>query len=361
MKIPWAKPYIGRSELEEVKACFDRSWLSMGQKVEELEEFASGIVGSSYGVAVNSGTAALDIALKLIGVGPGDEVIVPALAYIATANAVLYQQARPVFADIDEKSYCICPKSVEHNITDKTKAVIAIDYAGQAPDYNALRDVLGKRGIFLIEDGAPGLGGSYRGKPLCSRGDVSITSFHMAKIFTSVEGGMLFTDKQQWDAVARMIRSQGEDPSLKYHHPVLGHNYRMSDIYAAIGLEQLKRFDAVLNKRAVLAQHYSQGLSSLNSMVLPRVLDGNKHAWFLYPVLVSDRDKIAALLKAEGIETNISWPMPVYEQKIYKQYFKEECSVAKRITQTVLCLPIYYEMTEDEQDYVIDTLVSLLR
>jgi len=333
----------------------------MGDKVRELEILLSNIVQSVYSVAVNSGTAALDTALKLIGVGKGDEVVIPALSYIATGNAVLYQNATPVFADIDPERYTISPDSVRQKITSKTKAVIAIDYAGQAADYDGLRDVLKGKNIYLVEDGAPGLGGKYKGKPLCSRGDVSITSFHMAKMFTSIEGGMVFTERKDWDQTAKMMRSQGENPSTKYHHPVLGHNYRMSDLHAAIGLEQIKRFEIVLNKRRKLAHRYSDTLGEVNRIHLPKVAEGNEHAWFLYPILVARRDKTAAGLREKGIETNISWPMPIYEQKIYQKYHRQECPVAKSLAQRVLCLPLYYEMTDNEHDYVVERLIEAVK
>jgi len=353
MKIPWVRPYIGTEEWEAVKGCFEANWLSMGDKVKEFEGLMSNLVQSTYAIAVNSGTAALDIALNLIGVKEGDEVIIPALSYIATGNAVLYQKATPIFADVDPHTYTISPESVQQKITCKTKAVIVIDYAGLTVDYDALRDVLKDKEISLIEDAASGLGGKYKGKPLCSRGDIGITSFHMAKIFTSVEGGMLFTEEEKFDRMARMIRSQGENPSLKYFYPVIGHNYRMSDLHAAIGLEQVKRFEIILKRRQEIANYYSKALSEIKGIVVPKVSEGNKHAWFLYSILVPRRDEVALRLKEKGIETNVCWPTPIYEQEIYRKYFKEECPCAKRVTESVLCLPIYYEMTETEQDYVI--------
>lgn len=361
MNIPWAKPYIGKEEWKAAKTCFETGWLSMGKKVSEFEALMSKLVKIPYAIAVNSGTAALDVALKLIGIERGDEVIIPALSYIATGNAVLYQHAIPVFADIDRETYTILPDSAERRITRKTKAVIAIDYAGQAADYETLRKILKNKNIFLIEDGAPSFGGKYKDKPLCSIGDIGIASFHMAKSFTSVEGGMLFVRKKEWADKAKMMRSQGENPYAKYHHPVLGHNYRMTDLHAAIGLEQIKRCNKVLKKREKTSHRYSEAFKGLKDVITPRVKQGNKHAWFLYPVLIRKRNKVALILKEKGIETNISWPMPIYEQEIYKKYTREKCPTAKRVTESILCLPMYYEITEDEQDYVIDRFRDAVR
>lgn len=210
MNIPWAKPYIGKEEFENVKQCFEAGWLTMGPKVQELENVLSKITNSKFAIAVNNGTSALDIALKLADVKPEDEVIIPGLAYIATGNSVLYQHATPVFADIDPESFNLDPADVAKKITRRTKAIIPIDYAGQAPDFDQLREVIAGKGITLVEDAAPGLGGYYKKRPLCAIGDIGTTSFHMAKVFTSIEGGMVFTQREDWDTYTRIMRSQGE-------------------------------------------------------------------------------------------------------------------------------------------------------
>jgi len=359
MNVPWAKPYIDQKEFENVKNCFDIDWLTMGPKVKQLESRLSELTESIHCVAVNSGTAALDIALKLIGVKPGDEVIIPALSYIATGNSVLYQKATPVFAAIDKDTYNIDVNSVKSLITDKTKAIIPIDYAGQGPDFDVLRDIIKGTDIKIIEDAAPGLGGKYKDKPLCSRGDIGITSFHMAKIFTTIEGGMIFTDNEQWDKEARIIRSQGENPDQKYHFPLLGHNYRMSDLHAAIGLAQFDRYDAVLDKRAQLAERYSVAFKNSPGVKVPHVLAENEHAWFLYPLLVNDRDELQAALKERGVQTNISWPMPIYDQVPYLEFDRNRCEISEAFCKRVICLPLYFEMTDEEQQYVIDAIVEL--
>jgi len=361
MNIPWAKPYIGKEEYEAVRRCFDTKWLSSGAQVKRLEGMVSGLSRAKFTVGVNSGTAALDIALKVIGVRPGDEVIIPALSYIATGNAVLYQHATPVFADIDRDTFTISPGSIERNLSDRTKAVIAIDYAGQAADYDSIRDVIKGRKIYLIEDGAPGFGGKYKNKALCALGDIGITSFHMAKIFTTVEGGMLFTDNGNWADDAKIMRSQGEDPEKKYFHPIIGHNYRMTDIQASIGIEQLNRFGDVLAKRNSIADKYSAALKGIAGLDLPVVKDGNDHAWFLYPVKVEQRQRVVARLREKGIGVNVSWPMPIYEQPVYRKFRHAKCPVAKEFTGQVMCLPMYYEMTGDEQDYVISTLSEIIK
>lgn len=361
VKVPWARPYLGLEEEAAVVECLRSGWIAMGQRVEQLEDRLASLVGSRHAVAVNSGTAALDVALKVLGIGPGDEVIVPAFSYIATANAVLYQHATPIFADVDPITYTLDPKDVTRKITPRTRCLIPVDYAGQGADYARLREVASAYQLYIVEDGAPGLGGRQGDRPLCALGDISVTSFHSAKIFTTAEGGMLFTDRDDWARAARIIRSQGEDPVQKYYHPILGHNYRMTDLHAAVGLAQIWRFKEVLDARARAAERYMERLRGLPKVVLPGVKPGTRHAWFLFPVLVPRRDEVRARMAEDGIETNVSWPLPLYRQKPYRDLASEPCPVAEDLCQCVLCLPLYHGLTAEEQDLVVTSLKKALK
>ena len=361
VRVPWARPFLGVEEEAEVVGCIRSGWVAMGRRVQQLEERLAALVGSRHAVAVSSGTAALDVALKVLGIGLGDEVIVPAFGYIATANAVLYQHARPVFADVDPVTYTLDPKDVARKITPRTRCLIPIDYAGQGADYARLREMASAHNLSIVEDGAPGLGGWQGDTGHCALGDIGITSFHSAKIFTTAEGGMLFTDRDYWARAARIIRSQGEDPAHKYHHPVLGHNYRMTDLHAAVGLAQVRRFAEVLAARARAAECYAEGLRGQPEVVLPKVRPGRRHAWFLFPLLVPDRDRVRASMAADGIETNVSWPLPLYRQGPYRELAREPCPVAEDLCQRVLCLPLYHGLTPEDQDQVIFSLRKALK
>jgi len=358
--VPWAKPYFGKEETDEVQRTLGTAWLSQGVNVARLEARLSELIESPYAIAMNSGTAALDVALKLFAVQPVDEIIVPAFAYIASVNCVLYQGATPVFADVDPLTFNLSVESVEEKITSRTRGIIAIDYAGQAAPWDDLRDVAKRHGLFLIEDAAPALGGKYRGKDLGTLGDIGITSFHAAKTFTTVEGGMLFTSDAGLAERARMIRSHGESPSEKYRHLELGNNYRMTDLHAAIGLAQFSRFTDVLQRRQEIAEYYMNGLKEINGLEVPTVLPKNQHAWFLYPILLDKRDEVRKLVTQAGIGTNISWPYPVYRQPYLEKYFKQPCPVSESLCRKVLCLPMYYQMTVPEQDRVISALREAL-
>jgi perosamine synthetase len=363
MRVPWAKPYIGKEELDEVIDAMTSSWVTMGPRVKKLEEEVADYIGVKHAIAVNSGTAALDVALKALDIRPDDEVIIPALTYIATANAVRYQHATPVLADIDARTYTIDPKDVLRRITRKTKCVIPVDYAGQGADYAALMEITGAHKIYLLVDGAASIGGEYRGKKLCSFGDMATTSFHAAKVTTTVEGGMVFTNDDELERRARIIRNQGEDPQKKYYHTILGHNYRMTDLNAAIGIPQFRRLADVLRKRKELAEYYSRSLQDCADVItLPYVAPDNKHAWFLYAVLVDEPGAVEEYCRGKGIEFRRSWPLPIHQQPIYRGTFGNvDYPVAEHVASHILNLPMYYTMTREEQDYVIMHLKDAIK
>lgn len=356
MDVPWALPHIGDKEYEEVSDCVESTWVTEGARVEKFEERLSEYVGVDHAIAVNSGTAALDVALKAIGIEPDDEVIVPAMTYIATANSVSYQHADPVLVDIDPVTYNIDPGKIEENITDNTAALLPIDYGGQCADYDRLGDIASKHDLALIGDCAESLSASRNGKMAGSHADISITSFHAAKLMTSVEGGMVFTDDEDLAERARIIHNQGEDPDEKYRHPVVGHNYRMSDLHASVGLAQFERLDEIVEQRQFIADYYNEHLSDLDGQIKrPTVPPANDHAWFLYSILVENRDDVQDYLENEGIGTRATWPYAVHQQPAYEdQFSSENYPVAERFADQVLSLPMYHDMGEDELEYVIE-------
>jgi perosamine synthetase len=361
MRIPWAKPYIGREELDGVIDSVKSTWITMGPKVKKFEEEMAGYIGVRHGIAVSNGTAALDVALKALEIKPDDEVIIPAMTYIATANAVLYQHAKPVLADIRPDTFNIDPEDVLKKITRKTKCIMPIDYGGQGADYDALTRIAREHHVHLLVDGAPSLGGEYKGKKLCSFGDIATTSFHAAKVMTTGEGGMIFTDDDELDRKSRIIRNQGEDPQQKYYHPLLGHNYRMTDLNAAIGLAQFRRLPAILKKREALAEYYSKNLHSISSIKLPCVAPHNKHAWFLYAILVDNAESVEKYCKSKGVELRRSWPLPIHKQPVYRDIIGGSYPVAEDITRRIINLPMYFSMTREEQDYVIKHLIDAVK
>lgn len=359
MRIPWARPYLTEQEAEAVANVVRSGWISSGPKTRELEASVGAFLGVRHAIAVSSGTAALDVALAAAGIGPGDEVVVPAVAYVATVNSVAYRGARPVFADIEPVTFNLDPDAVEAKVTKRTRAVLSTGYAGHPQDYDGIRAVAERRGLLVVDDAAQTLGAEYNGKPCGSLTPIATTSFHTAKIVTSVEGGMVFTDDDSIAEAARVFRNQGEGTE-KYIHRVIGHNYRMTDVHAAIGLVQFSRISDVLQKRRSLAAYYSERLASVPGVATPTQLTGCTHAWFAYAVQVDARDRVVAAMKEREVETRVMYPVPVNRQPAYLEFNEERYPVSERFCAQVLNLPMYYDMTRAEQDYVMDALADAL-
>jgi len=347
MKIPWSVPNIQDSEKEAIKKVLESGWLSMGKVVKRFEENVSSYLDINYSVAVNSGTSALDIALKCIKLGKNDEVIIPALTYIATGNTILYNSCRPVFVDIDN-TLNIDTTLIEEKITENTKALINIDLGGNPSNYDNLLKISKKYKIPLIVDGAQSFGSEYKKRKCCTHGLLNTTSFHAAKILTTIEGGMVFTDDEELKNKAQILRNQGE--TSKYMHNYLGNNYRMTDLAASIGNSQIDRFDKTLKDRKSKADYYKEKLKNVE---YPKELADTKNCYFFFLILVNNRDKLNKYLNENGIETRITYPSPINEQQVFRKYSKEVFPVAKKISKKVISLPIHHNLILDNQDYII--------
>jgi len=355
MNIPWSIPNIQREDLDSIKRVLNSKWFSMGKEVQAFEKKMASHLNIDYTVAVNSGTSALDIALKCIGVKQGDEVIIPALTYIATGNAVLYNNGTPIFVDIDD-TLNIDPSLIGEKITDRTKAIINIDFGGNVSNYNELIRISKKYDVPLVVDGAQSLGSEYYDTKCCTHGLINTTSFHAAKILTTIEGGMVLTRDKELFLKAQAIRNQGE--VSKYHHEILGNNYRMTDITAALGNAQIDRFKETLKQRKAKVNYYK---SVLKNIECPAELPNTFNCNFFFLILTDKRDELNMHLNKNGIDTRITYPMPINEQSIFRKYGNETFLKAKEISQRVISLPLYSKLTEKEQDYVIKMINTFKR
>lgn len=354
MIVPWSVPNFQKQDIESIKRVLKTRWLSMGKEVEQFEKMMSSYLNIKHAIAVNNGTSALDIALKCINIDKNDEVIIPAFTYIATANAVIYNQGSPVFVDIDD-TLNINPDLIEERITDKTKAIMNIDFGGNVSNYTKLLRISKKHGIPLIVDGAQSFGCEYYNKKCCNHGLINTTSFHAAKIVTTVEGGMIFTDNSEMFEKAQILRNQGQ--SSRYVHSHLGNNYRMTDIIAAMGTSQMKRIKQTINRRKQMVSYYKDNLENIK---YPKELDNTSNSHFLFIILSDERDKLNKYLNKFGIETRINYSMPVNEQPILRKYSKEVFSKAKEMSNKVLSLPLFNNLTRKQQDYVIGKINSFI-
>lgn len=346
--IPWARPAIDDAELAEVIACMKSGWLSCGPRVARFESEMAARAHRKFAVAVSNGTAALDVALRALSIDRLDEVIVPAFSYIATASTVVIQGATPVFSDIDPRNLCMDPQCAADRVTSRTGAILCTDYGGNPCDFAALTALADRHNIPLILDGAQSIGTTFNGKPALAYGRVSTVSFHAAKTMTSVEGGMAFTDDEALAHRMRIVRSHGEDPNRKYHHIELGHNFRMTELQAAVGLAQLTKLDSLLENRRHLASQYDDQLKNWN-LRSPTVIESGTNSYFLYSILAPNRDALAQRLKDRGIETRVCYPIPLYDQPILRQYKSHHCPIAEQTCASILNLPLFFGMTRQQQ------------
>ncbi len=368
--LPYGRQEIGDPDIKAVALALVSGWLTTGPRVSEFEQAFAGYCGAAEGVAVNSGTAALHAAMRAVGVGHGDEVIVPALTFAASANAALYEGAKPVFADVEADTLLIDPASVAAKITPRTRAIVAVDYAGQPADYDALRDLARARGIALVADACHAPGATYKGRKTGTLADISCFSFHPVKHMTTGEGGMCTTDDVDLAAHMRRFRNHGIDSDHRtreaagahaYDMVELGYNYRMPDILCALGLAQLPRLDGWLAARRRIAALYDAALAGLAQATPLKTHTGRTHAFHLYVVTLADhidRDRVFARLRAEGIGANVHYG-PVHLHSFYRNlgYGPGLAPVAEAAARKILTLPLFPAMTAADVDRVVSALV----
>jgi perosamine synthetase len=370
--LPYGRQEIGDADIKAVVEALVSGWLTTGPRVGEFEKAFARHCGAKEGVAVNSGTAALHAAMRAIGLHTGDEVIVPAITFAASANAAIYEGAAPVFADVEPDTLLIDPASVRAHITPRTKAIVAVDYAGQPADYDALRDIAARRGIRIIADACHAPGATYKGRAVGTLGDISCFSFHPVKHLTTCEGGMAVTDDAKMAAHMRRFRNHGIDSDHRsreaagahaYDMTELGYNYRLPDVQCALGMAQLARLDGWVRARQKIAMQYDRALARLEQVRPLKTRDDRTNAYHLYVVKLDpalDRDKAFAFLRSQGIGANVHYA-PVYWHSYYRArgYRKGLAPVAERATQHILTLPMFPSMTAEDVERVVSALKSL--
>jgi len=358
--IPIAKPLIGDEEIEGVIDVLKSGIIAQGPKVREFEERFAEMVGVKHAVAVSNGTAALDLALKAAGIGRGDEVITTPFTFIATSNSVLFQGARPVFADIEEDTYLIDPEKIEEKITKKTKAILPVHLYGQTADMDAINSIAERHGIKVIEDAAQAHGATYRGRVAGSMGLAGTFSFYATKNMTCGEGGMITTDSDEMDERLRLLRNHGQ--SERYIHKILGYNLRTSDIMAAIGLAQLKKLEMFNEMRRKNAAYITAVLRKIDGLKAPVEVEGRKHIYHQYGFRVTEdyhltRDGLLEKLNKAGIGARKGYFMPIYEQPFYRDMgFPQDCPVAKKVLDQIIELPIHPALTEEDLKFMAETI-----
>ncbi|MGV8081455.1 MAG: UDP-4-amino-4,6-dideoxy-N-acetyl-beta-L-altrosamine transaminase [Syntrophales bacterium] len=371
--IPYGRQCLDESDIKAVIEVLRSDWLTTGPKVAEFESSFAHYAGVKHAVAVNSGTAALHAAMYALGIGLGDEVIVPAMTFAASANCVVFQGGTPVFADVDRETLLIDPGSVEERITPRTKAIVPVDYAGQPCDYDTLRDIAHRRGLQLVDDACHALGAAYKGRPAGSLAELNCFSFHPVKHITTGEGGMITTDDPELARRMRTFRNHGittdhrERQSMGawfYEMVDLGYNYRLTDFQCALGISQLSKLADWIGRRRWIASRYDEALASVSGICPLSVRPEVAHAYHLYVVrLAGDRDLVFRRLRERGIGVNVHY-VPVHLHPYYKKRFGTGpglCPVAEEAYGQILSLPLYPGMTAEDVERVIGDLKEVTR
>ncbi|UCE29983.1 MAG: DegT/DnrJ/EryC1/StrS family aminotransferase [Candidatus Bathyarchaeota archaeon] len=360
--VPIAKPVLGKDEEEAVRTVLQSGMLVQGEKVRSFEKAFADYIGVNHAIATANGTLALDITLKALKLSPGDEVIVPAFSFIATGNCVLFQRAKPVFADIDQRTFNIDPSDVNEKMTTKTKAIIAVHLYGHPANMEELKEIAEDHKAFLVEDAAQAHGAEYKGQKAGSIGNVGCFSFYATKNITTGEGGIIVTDNSELAGKARLLRNHGQ--TEKYHHTILGYNYRMTEISAAIGLVQLKKLEKITEKRVRSAEMLNERMRKIRGLTPPYVGKHVRHVFYQYVVRVEEdypleRDELANHLKKKGVGTAVHYPTPIYRQPLYRNLGYDEvvCPVTEESCKRVLSLPVHPSVSHEDIQYITDACV----
>jgi len=353
--VPVAHPLFLGNEKAYVNECLDTEWVSsIGKFIPQFEEAFARFCGVEHGVACCSGTTALHLALLALGVKEGDEVLVPAMTYIATANAVRYCGATPVFIDSEAATFNLDPERIQEKISSRTKGIVAVHLYGHPAEMDSIGSIARKNGLFVLEDAAQAHGALYRGSRTGSLADVATFSFFGNKIITTGEGGMVLCRDSALADRMRLLKGQGMDPKRRYWFPIIGYNYRMTNIQAALGLAQLERIDEHLAIRRRVADAYRRGFESVeNFLTLPFEAPTVQHAFWMYTVLLPegvDRDAVAIALRQEGVETRPAF-YPLHLMPPYREP-DGTYPVAEAIGRRGLSLPMHGKLTDDDVDYV---------
>jgi dTDP-4-amino-4,6-dideoxygalactose transaminase len=372
--IPVMRPWLGPEEAAAAADAVVSGWVAQGPRVQTFERAVAARVGAAEGVATSSCTTALHLALVLAGVGVGDEVVVPSLSFIATANVCRYVGARPVFADVDACTLGLTAASVEAVLTERTRAVILVHQCGTPAETAPIRELCERRGVVLVEDAACALGATYRGEPVGAHSDLAAFSFHPRKVITTGEGGMLVTSRADWAARARRLREHGMSISAAERHtrsPAAleqylepGFNYRMTDIQAAVGLVQLDRLDVIVTRRRDLGRRYREMLTTVPGLVTNAdPADGTTNFqsfWMLLPDgFPITRNELLSRLSEQGISARRGI-MAAHLEPAYRDAVHTDLPVTERVTRDSLILPLFHDMTVEEQDRVVDAVLTPL-
>lgn len=375
--IPYGRQCIEEDDIQAVVEVLKSDFLTTGPKIAEFEKDFANYIGAKYAVAVSNGTAALHAACFAAGITKGDEVITSAVTFAASSNCVLYCGGKPVFCDINPRTYNIDINDIERKITHKTKAIIPVHFTGQPCEMELIHKIANKNNLIVIEDAAHALGAKYKGKMVGNLSDMTTFSFHPVKHITTGEGGMITTNDETLYKKLVLFRSHGitrdkkllfdNDGDWYYEQQILGYNYRMSDIQGALGITQLKKQEKFLNRRKQIVDKYNKAFCSMDSLMLQTQLLECESSWHLYIIRLDksntkrERKEIFNALRSCNIGVNVHY-LPVYKHPYYQRigYNNVCCIESELLYESMITLPLFYSMTDEEVDFVIDKVKALI-
>ena len=368
-EIPLAMPDICEADIAAVERVLRSGRLALGPQTQAFEEALAARAGVRYAVAVNSGTSALHLIVRGMGIGPGDEVITTPFSFISSTNCILFERATPVFADIDPVTLCIDPVAVERGITPNTKAILAVDVFGHPADWGVLERIAADHDLLLIEDSAEALGSSLRGKPCGGFGHAGVFAFYPNKQITTGEGGAVLTNDETLASLARSMNDQGRGDGGWLNHVRLGYNYRIDEMSAALGCSQMSRLDEVVSQLATVAGWYEEALADIPDVATPIVGDGVEMSWFVYVIRLSrhrsrgNRDTVLRGLQQKGIGCR-DYFQPIHLQPYIRQTLGTrpgQFPITESTADRTIALPFYTKLSQGDVDRVAGALRDLLR
>ncbi len=364
--IHMSSPDLDDSDIGGVLEVLRSGRLALGPKTEEFERLVADYVGVKHAVAVNSGTAALHLIVKSVGIGKGDEVLVPSFTFAASVNAFLYEGARPVFLDIESRTYNLDPREIERKLTKHTRALMVVDVFGHPAAWDEISGIAERHGLIVIDDSCEALGAEYKGRKIGSFGDAAAFAFYPNKQMTTGEGGIVVTDNGEVARLCTSLRNQGRgEMGAWLEHDRLGYNYRIDEMSSALGITQFRRLESFLNKRTEVARKYSERLGKFDWLTVPYVAPNVRMSWFVYVVTLQEglqRDPIIRALEREGIPAR-GYFSPVHRQRYIREMFGEmdfRLPVTDSIADRTLALPFHNLLTEEEIDRVVDVLEEVV-
>ena len=351
-------PDINEDDIKEVLGVIKSGRLALGPKTISFENAMADYIGVKHAIAVSSGTSALHLIVRSLGLGPGDEVLVPSFTFVASVNAILFERAKPIFVDIEGETFNIDPEDLERKITPKTKAIMVVDVFGHPAEWDSILKIAEEYDLKIIDDSCEALGAEYKGRKIGSFGDAAAFAFYPNKQITTGEGGIIVTNDDNIAQAARSMRNQGRNEmSAWLEHQILGFNYRMDEMSAALGLSQLKRIESFLQKRERVASYYTELLSEVEEIETPIVKPYVRMSWFVYVVKLKkglDRDKIIKKLQEKGVPAR-GYFSPIHLQPYIRVKY-ENLERTEDIAKRTLALPFHNNMKEEEIKYVVQIL-----